>query len=477
MASPLASTGTGALDVSAIVTALMKIERAPVDKLDAREKTQTAKISAYGTIKSLISTLQTAAAALGSSSGNKFSSFKTTVSDTTKLSASADSTAAAGVYTVDNVTLAQSQKLVAVGQTSKTAAIGDGTATTLTFDFGTISGGTLTSGIYTGATFTSGGAGTHNVVIDGTNNTLEGIRDAINTGNFGVTASIVNDGSGTPYRLAISSNSSGLSNSIKITASGGDGTIDALLGYDPGVNGGQHLTQTVAAQNAVFDVNGITITKTSNSVTDAIPGVALTLSAETTSPVTVTVARDPAAVVDAATAFVKAYNDLNSALKNGTKYKSGSSLEGDSTLRSLQLQLREIANSTVTGGTTSHLFDAGITFTRDGVMQLDSSQLTSALTTNYSDIANLFNSTTGFATQYESLANTASNFGGTLDTRITAFQDEITRIGTERISLEARLKSIESRYRTQFSTLNVLLGSLNQTSNYLTQQQQSLNRG
>lgn len=476
MASPLSSSGVGTvgLDVSAVVTALMKIERAPVTKLDAREKTQNAKISAYGTMKSLIATLQSASAALGSFSGNKFSAFKTTSSDNTKLTASASSSASAANYSINVTSLAQSQNVVAVGQVSKTAAISDGTATTVTFDFGTISGGTLTNGKYTGALFTSGGAGTQNVVIDGTNNTLEGIRDAINTANYGVTASIVNDGSGTPYRLVVAANDTGVSKSIKITTSGGDGTINTLLGYDPA--GTQNLTQTAAAQNAVFDVNGVSISKISNSVTDAIEGVSLTLSNVTTSPVNLSIARDPEAVSDAVTAFVKAYNDLNTALKNGTRFKAGSAVEGDITLRLMQTQLRNIAIVPVAGGTLSRLDEVGITFAADGKMMLDSSVFNAALTTDYSDVAHLFNSAGGFATQYESLASTAATVGGTIDARITIVQNEITRIGNERDTLESRLKIIESRYRKQFSNLNVLLTSMNQTSSFLTQQYAALNK-
>lgn len=476
MASPLSSSGVGSggLDVTAIVTALMKVKRAPVDKLDAREKTQNAKISALGNIKSLIATFQSAAAALGSSSGNKFSAYKTTSSDTAKLTASADSTAAAGNYSINITTLAQSQKLVAAGRASKTTAISDGTATTVSFEFGTISGGTLTNGIYTGATFTAGAGGTTNVVIDGTNNTLEGVRDAINAADFGVTASIINDGSGTPYRLALSSDTSGVSNSIRITTSGGDGTINTLLGYNPA--GTQNLTQSAAAQNAVFNVNGVSVSKTSNSVTDAIDGVSLSLNQVTSSAVTLTVARDPAAVVDAATAFVKAYNDLSTALKTATKFKSGSALEGDVTLRQLQSQLREVAASAVAGGTSTNLYQAGITFSSDGKMQLNSTTLTAALATDYDDIAHLFSSASGYATQYETLTASAINTGGVIPTQITAIQNDVTRIGTERLSWESRLTVLEAQYRKQFSNLNALLGSINQTSNYLTQVQNARNQ-
>jgi flagellar hook-associated protein 2 len=470
VASPIVSTGSGALDVTAIVDALMKIERRPLDKLDAREKTQNSKISAYGTIKSLFASLQTAAAALGSSSSSKFSAFKVTSSDTTEITATADSTASAATYTVNVTNLAKAQNLVASGQASKTAAISDGTATTITVDFGTISG-TLTNGIYDpGATFTSNGSGTHDIVIDGTNNTLEGIRDAINAADIGVTASIVNDGSGTPYRLVLSSDNSGAANSIKITTSGGDGTIASLLGYDP--EGTQNLTQTVEAKNAVFDVNGISISKASNSVTDAIDGVTLNLLKEPVSSASLTVARDTAAVTEAVAAFVKAYNDLYTGMKGASAFKSGSSLEGDSTLRSLQMQLRELANGTVTGGTMSKLYEVGITFTSDGKMQLNSATLSSALASDFDDVVNLFSAADGFATLFEDFASDSSIVGGTIDSRISTILDDIARIGSERLSLESRLKSIEQRYRMEFSNLNVLLGSMNQTSNYLAQQAQ-----
>ena len=468
---PTTISGTGVLDVNAIVTALMSVERQPITKLDTKEKNENAKISAYGLIKSQVATFQSAVAALGSSSASKFTAFKTTPSDTTVLSATADSTAAAGTYTLNVTSLAQSQKLVAVGQTSKTAAISNGTATTVTFDFGTISGGTLTAGVYSSATFTTNGGATKTVTIDATNNTLEGIRDAINAAKVGAMASIVNDGSGTPYRLALSSDNSGVRNSIKITTSGGDGTIGTLLGYDPGgLPAAQKLNQTVAAQNAVFDVNGISISKASNSVTDAIAGVSLTLSKVTTAAVTLTVARDATVVTDAATGFVKAFNDLYSAVKNALAFKSKSTLEGDGTLRALQSQLRSIASGVVTGGTLTNLYQAGIAFKVDGTLQLDSAKLNSALATNFNDVANLFNSATGYATKFDALATATLSASGTIPARISRIEANIKTIGVERDALESRMKVIERNYRTQFSQLNVLLGSMNQTSAYLTQQ-------
>lgn len=468
MAVTASSSG---IDVDAVVKGLMTIERQPIKTLDAKEASYQAKLTAFGTIKSLVASFQTAVKALGSTSSSSFLAFKATPSDTSIFSASAGSTAVAGTYALEISSLAQSQKLVADGQASSTATIGDGTATTVTFDFGTISGGTLTDGVYTGAAFTSNGSGTKSITVEGPNNTLEGIRNAINAAKMGVTATIINDGSGTPYRLALSSDNSGVSNSLKITTSGGDGSIDALLGYDPaGLPAAQHLNQTVAAQNAEFKVNGIAISKTSNIVTDAIEGVTLNLNKITTAPASLTVARDTAAVSDSVAGFVKAYNDLYSAMKNSYAYKSKSALESDSTLRTLQSQMRTIAGEAVSGGTLTNFYQVGLTFQVDGTLQLDNSKLSSAMATDFSDVANLFNSETGYATKFGDLASTTLAIDGTLAIRTNGINQYIKDIGNRRDILETRMTVIEKRLRIQYSSLNVMLSQFSKTSEYLTQQ-------
>lgn len=470
MATTPATTGSNgsSIDVNAIVNGLMSIERQPITKLNTKQTDYQAKLTALGLIKSKVDAFQTAVKSLSSPSSGSFVAFKATSSDTSVLSATANSTAVAGTYSVDVSSLAQSQKLVAAGQTSSTTAISDGAATTVTFDFGTITGGTLAAGVYSGATFTSNGSATKNITIDGTNNTLQGIRDAINAAKMGVSASIVNDGSGTPFRLALSSDNSGISNSLKITTSGGDGTINTLLAHDPA--GTQHLNQTVAAQNANFKVNGIPISKTSNSVTDAIQGVTLTLNNVTATPTSLTIVTDTSAVTDSVTNFVKAYNDLYSAMKNSSAYKSKSSLEGDATLRGLQAQMRSIASSTVSGGTLSTLGEAGLSFQVSGTLQLDSAKLNSAMAKNFSDVANLFNSTTGFATKFDAMATSALAVDGTFATRTNGLNKSIKNISDQITSLESRMTRLQKQYTTTYSNLNVLLSNMAQTSAYLTRQ-------
>jgi flagellar hook-associated protein 2 len=464
----ITSSSTTALDVPTLVSQLMAVERRPIDKLNAKITSTETKISSFGTLSSLVSSFQTAAKTLGTS----LQKLATTPSDPGVLSATSGSTAVPGTYAVNVSKLAQSQNLIAAGQTSSTAAIGNGTATTVTFDLGAISGGTLTNGVYSGAAFTSNGSGTASITIDGTNNTLAGIRDAINSAALGVTATIVNDGSGTPYRLALTSSSSGVGNSIKITTSGGDGSIGSLLGYDPA--GTQNLTQTLAAQNANFTVNGIAITSASNIVSEAIQGVTLTLKGTTATPANLAVARDTTAINNAASGFVDAYNALAGQIKSraafGTDGKGAGSLAGDGTLRLMQDQLRGIFNTPASGGALTTLTQVGISFQRDGSLLLDSSKLDGAIAANFSDVTNLFSSSTGYATRLEAWGKSTLAAGGLIDTRTQSLNKYVKNQNEAADRLEIRMAALQKRYTIEYTNLNLMLSSMNSTSTFLTQQ-------
>jgi flagellar hook-associated protein 2 len=445
----------------------MAIERRPIDKLNAKISSYETKISSYGTLQGLVSTFQSASESLAAS----FEKLTATPADTTLLTASAGSTAVPGTYALNVSKLAQAQNLVATGQASSTAAIGDGTATTVTFDFGTISGGTLTDGIYSGASFASGGGGTTSITIDGTNNTLEGIRDAINDAGMGVTATIVNDGSGTPYRLALTS-TTGTANSLKITTSGGDGSIGNLLGYDPA--GTQNLTQTLAAQNASLTVNGIAIASSTNTISEAIQGVTLTLKNTTTTATTLAVERDTAAIKTAASGFVDAYNALNSQIKSRSAYgstaKNSGALAGDGTLRLLQEQLRAVFNTPASGGTLTSLAEVGIAFQKDGSLALDSSKLDTAMAADFADVTNLFSSATGFATRLGDWADSVLDIDGLIDTRTKTLKDYVENYNDEIERLENQMKALQKKYTTEYTTLNLMLTNMTSTSAYLASQ-------
>ncbi len=388
----LSAAGIGSgLDVNGIVSQLMAAERQPLNTLSAKEAGYQAKLSAYGSVKGAVAGFQTTLQGLNSAS--RFQTLTATTSDSSVFSASTTSNAVGGTYSLEVSSLAQAQKLAAAGQASSTAAIGSGAETTVTFDFGTISGGTLAGGVYSGAAFASNGNGTKSITVDSSNNSLQGIRDAINAAKIGVTATLINDGSDTPYRLVFSSDSQGVSNSMKVSVSG-DAAVGSLLAHDPA--GTQNLYQTVAAQNANFKLNGVAVTKTSNSVSDVLEGVTLNLNKVTSSPATLTVARDTASVSNSISGFVKAYNDLTTTLKNVSGYdaasKRGAILQGDSTVRSLQTQLRGILGTSVTGtpGNLTTLSSIGITFQKDGSLAVDQTRLNDAMTNRFDEIASLF---------------------------------------------------------------------------------------
>jgi len=386
----ISASGIGSnLDINGIISSLLKVESRPLLLLDKKEARVQAELSAYGELKGAVSTFQTAVKDLNNIS--KFQSFAATSSDKTIFTATAASTAIAGTYSVEVTQLAQAQKLATVGQSNTTDAIGNGT---MTFDFGTISG-TLVSGKYDpGATFTSNGSGTKTVTIDSTNNSLTGIRDAINAAKVGVTATIVNDGGTSPYRLSLSSDNIGGKNSIKITVSG-DAALSTLLAHDPASV--QNLTETVSAKDANLKVDGILITKTSNTVTDVIQGVTLNLLKENTgSPGTLTVTKDAAALKSSVNTFVNAFNTVNTVIADLTafdpKARTSGLLQGDTSVLLIRRQIRRAMTSSITAlsGSFKSLSDIGVSFQKDGSLAADSSKLEAAINSNFNDIASLF---------------------------------------------------------------------------------------
>ena len=393
-AASLASPGIGSnLDVNGIIDKLMSVEQQPLDQLKQQESTIQTKVSALGTLKSSLSSFQTSVQALSSSSA--FQKATVTADDTTIATGSGGTGAVAGSYSLEVTKLAQAQKLIATGQTSTANTFSTGT---ISFDFGTISGGAFdsTTGKYTGASFTSSGSGTKTVTVDSSNNTLAGIRDAINSAKIGVTATIVNDGSNSPYRLVLTDNTSGKESSMKITVSD-PGSLQDLLQHDPSDDNGQSLQETVTAQNADFKLDGISFSKASNTVTDAIAGVTLNLKKTNSgSPTTLNVNYDTDSVKSAINNFVKSYNDLRGKISSLTAYdatnKKASPLTGDATVRNLQFQLDSMLAAPITSSTNlfTQLSQIGVSKQKDGTLQVNSSKLDDAVNNNFSSIASLF---------------------------------------------------------------------------------------
>ncbi|WP_293780332.1 flagellar filament capping protein FliD [uncultured Oxalicibacterium sp.] len=428
----ITSTGVGSgLDIESIVSKLMTAESAPLNALAKKEASYQAKLSAYGSLSSAVASFQTAMNNLGKSS--TFDALKTSIGDSKILGATATAKAIAGNYQVNITQLAQAQNLSTAGQVSKTATIGSGTTTTISFQFGTISGGTLTNGAYTGATFTQDAdQATGSITIDGTNNSLQGIRDAINAAGIGVTATIVSDGSSAPNKLVLTSTKTGEASSMKISVDG-DAALTSMLEYDPG--GTQKLIQNNAAQDTKLTVNGLAISSATNKITDAVQGV--TIDALTTGTTSLNITKDSSAVETNVNAFIKAYNDLNTTISNLTAYnaktKSASPLVGDSTARSIQEQLRKMLNTSLEGMSNSNmsLSKIGVAFQKDGSLALDSSKLSKAISDNFSDISALFATVGKTTDSLVSFANSSTaTKAGSYDIKVTRMATQATMTGT-----------------------------------------------
>ncbi|MBV8632989.1 MAG: flagellar filament capping protein FliD [Burkholderiaceae bacterium] len=270
------------------------------------------------------------------------------------------------------------------------------------------------------------------VTVDSSDSSLQGIAKAINGANLGVTAAIISDGSSTPYRLVLTSNTTGAAASMKISVSG-DSTISNLLSEDPA--GTENLTQSVAAQNTNLTVNGIAVTSANNTVSGAIQGVNLTVAQ--TGSTTVSVAQNTSTLQSAVSSFVTAYNSLNSVFTQATAYNASTQtagpLIGDSGVATVQQGLRQILGSTIPGlnANLSTLQQLGITFQSDGSMQLNSTTLQNAITSNANGVASLFGAIGNASDNLVSYkASTSSTQAGTYAVDITQLATQGTEVGS-----------------------------------------------
>lgn len=482
----ITSAGVGSgLDINGLITKLMAVEQQPLTALDTKEAGYQAKLSAYGSMKGAVSALQTAARTLKSSS--LYTSMSAKAADSTVASASAVSTAVAGTYGLTVTALAKSQSLATKADFSSH-----------TSDIGTADGKIkIELGTYTGGTFTADSAKSPLTIdIAAGTSSLDDIRDEINAVNTGVRASVVyigKDAGGTDvYKLALTAKDTGAANSMRITVMDSSDVVQtnntglAQLSYDPTktAGAGNEYDIKVSAQDAQLTIDGIALTRSSNTVTDAITGVTLTLLKESTT--NLTIARDTASVSTAITAFVKAYNDVNKLTHDLSAYnadtKTAAVLTGDSGVRSLQTMLRQMIGYT-TGPTTSsvrNLSAIGVTMQRDGSLEFASGKFDTAVANSATDVAALFsNDTTAFkgvAVRMSTVLDSMLASNGLLSSRTDGINKSIKDIDKQREALSLRLTAIEKRYRAQFTALDSLVASMQQTSSFLTQQLASLTK-
>lgn len=451
----IVSTGIGSgLDISGIVQQLVAAEGQPVvARLGQQEARVQAKLSAFGILKSSLSEFQTALDGLRDI--DSFLARKASTAEESPYKVSADGTSFPGKYSVEVVQLAQAQKLTSGVFADSSAVVGTGTLQITV------------------------GANTFGIVVDNENNTLAGIRDAINAAadNAGVSASIVNADSGS--YLILSGDDVGSSSSMTITQSGGDGGL-AALEYDP-PNLLLSLTESIAAQDALIRIDGFDIASTSNTVTGAVQGVTIDLlQADPGVNVDFTVANDDDAARTSVNKFVDSYNDLVDLFGELASYdpetQVAGPLFGDTTLRAIQSQVRRELSNVVTGidASFSTLSEVGIALQLDGKLSVDDTRLTAIMAEDFSQLGQLFSATDGYAVRIYDVVESYLSSDGVLEARKDGLNKQIERITDDRTSLGQRLTSLEARLTRQFNAMDALLGELSTTSNFLSQQLSNL---
>lgn len=439
----MAISGAGMLSglpVDDLVTSLMSVEKQPLYNLQTKQSSVSAKLSAFGTLKSAVSAFQTA---VKNVSNDALSALTATSSksETIGVSVTKGSGASAGNYSIEVSKLAQSDKLVSEGVATGTKFSAAGSSMAISI-----------------------GGKTTNLTL--TDTTLAGLSSAINKANAGVTATILNDG--TSDRLVITGNETGTANGVSIAATGSLAQFDTT---------GGGMTKSQTAQNAELTIDGIAVSKPSNTVTDAIKGVTLNLNQTNVgSPVKVALAKDTTAVTSQITAFVDAYNTLATAVNKQTAFnattKTGAVLNGDASARSILTSIRAELGKAVTDSTgLKTLSDIGISFQRDGTLKLEKpDKLKSALETNFTGVSSLFSGKDGVATRLTKVTEEMLGSKGLFKTRTDGLNATIESMNDSMDRMELQLAQTEKRYRAQFTSLDTMMTNMQNMSSYMTQQ-------
>lgn len=455
-------TGIGSgMDINSIVGALVNAEKAPKEAQLARlEKASTTKFSALGTLKGALSEFQTAMKGLNSQA--LFEKRTATSSNTSAVSASAEKTALSGTYQMAVKQLATSSR-VATASVSNTSAE----------PYAASVDGQLT--VKLGAGDSAG------VLVDiKAGDTLEQIRDTLNTTlkDKGISANIVNNPADGTSRLVLNAKDTGAGKDIVITAAAA-GLED--LAVDGAVKGAGDSAGYLGdpAQSAVFTIDGLEQTSSTNSLKDVIPGVTFNLlgKTETDKPLTLTVGQDKAGVTANIKKFVDAYNKLiktTSELTNVTQVGEGKApvvggLVGDATVRTLLSGVRnELVNPAGQEGIRV-LADLGISTQKDGTLKIDDTKLGAAITDNFDAVGSFFTGDNGLMSRVDKRINGYIQTGGVLEQRMKGLTSTLADIDKQKETLTRRVSQMQTRLFAQFNAMDALVGNLNATSNRLTQ--------
>lgn len=440
----LSAAGIGSgLDVDNIVAQLMALERRPLDLLQQRKEDIEARISAYGGLKSSLATFQDAMQQLSTPSALKI--FDAISSNENVFTASATNTAQASTFALEVTRLADRHKF-ASAEHLDTDTFGGGAGDALTIQVGTDVADTLTVDMSTAMT-------------------LGDIKDAINTAadNPGVTASII-FGNGGNQKLIVTSSDSGSANALTPGYAGGVSAATLGLAEVNNISGDTSLL------DAELVVDGYTVTRGNNTIDDVITGVTLDLAfADPGFTHTLDINRNTTAVTENVQAFADAYNGIMSEIQT---LRDGD-LATDSMLFSIEQGLRNIINSPASGlpSGLSYLGEIGVSFSREGVLTVDTTKVEGALVNDFDAVSELFaTDAQGFANRLDTLVDGWLETDGLINGRTDSLDSSLRLLSSREESLEYRMSQIEARLFAQFSQLDTLLGSLQVTSDFLSQQ-------
>ncbi|MCW8902040.1 MAG: flagellar filament capping protein FliD, partial [Gammaproteobacteria bacterium] len=394
----ITSTNSGSgLDVRNLVDQLVAAERDPVSsRLDKKEINIQQGLTAIGSFKGALLDFQSSLTPLRNA--DAFKSIKAISSNEEKFTVSAEDNAITGSYDIEISQLAQSQKLKSQAFESEFDVIGSGT---LSIEFGEINMPTNSFDI-------NGKIPTQHIDIDESNGSLRGIQQAINEANVGVRASIINDGSG--YRLIINSEKSGTENSLRISVSDNDANNNdlaglSLLAYNPveltdaqgNVAAGKNLEEVAQAKNALFSIDGVSVSSAANEIKDTVPGLTLNLKKLTEGEFeSFKIEKETAGIKQSIESFVGSYNELMSTVSilTGVDAETGQAgpLSGDSSIRGMTDQIRRRLSTSFNGinENLTSLSSIGIDSSLDGLLSVNELKLNSALEHHADEIAHLF---------------------------------------------------------------------------------------
>lgn len=451
--------GSG-IDFSVIRDAILDQRSRPVTQMQTKVSDFNSRIESLKQLNTALASLTTASEGLISRDLGSGRSGNST--DGSILSVATSSTANIGSFDVTVNRLASNLAQSSRSYASKTSAVLAGAATTATFEL------------------RKGGAATGTAItIDSQNNTLEGLRDAINAANAGVTANIVDvNGDGTGNQLVLSSKDTGAVGRVELVETTATGTLTDL-----NVRSLNPPDGDFTKLDASLTITGLTITRSTNTVSDAVSGVTLSLKKTGSTGVNVTQSTD---IENKLRAFVAAYNTIQDAIasqyKKDSKDRPTGVLAGDSTLRNVQRQLRDATSaiSSDNGGAFTALTDLGITKDADGKLTLDSGVFNEKLKNNPDDVkALLFGSTDvkeGLFEKFTTVSKSLSDsITGSVQNAITGYQSSVTSLNKRIADRLEALQSLKATLTKQFSVTDAAIGQLNGQGTALTNIMTSLN--